>query len=341
MNSNYFWWIEGLLGVLALIALQYGIKLILSQAGKKQGQEWRLKAGRIFQTPLTVLIWTLVILYLIDVAGKHLGFSITLSYLDAFRKTVVVAAFAWIFFRWKGELEHSLLSDSKRKVDSTTVSIVGRLMTIVIVIITALVVMQIFGVNTAPLLAFGGIGAASIGFAGKDVIANFCSGILLQITRPFVRGDHILLPEKNLEGHIEEIGWFKTSVRDIEKRAVYLPNNFFSTMIVVNISRISHRHLKKTLEISFDDVEKISKAVQAMRQELTSNPHIDKNYPIHVFLKSFDDHACEVEIEAFSTLTDVEKFNKYQQEILLKIEEILKSMEISLSHPTILMKQIS
>ena len=81
--------------------------------------------------------------------------------------------------------------------------------------------------HIAPLLAFGSIGAASLGFAGKDVIANFCSGLMLHITRPFVIGDEIMLPEKNLEGNIEEIGWFKTSIRDKEKRAVYLPNNFF------------------------------------------------------------------------------------------------------------------
>ena len=128
-----------------------------------------------------------------------------MGYLGALRKTAVIACAAWFFFRWKNEIEESLLADPTKKVDITTVRMVGRLVSLGLGVITGLVIMQLFGVNTAPLLAFGSIGAASIGFAGKDVMANFCSGIMLQITRPFVRGDLIFLPEKHLEGHIEDI----------------------------------------------------------------------------------------------------------------------------------------
>jgi small-conductance mechanosensitive channel len=78
---------------------------------------------------------------------------------------------------------------------------VGKLATVAVGVLSGLIILQIFGVNIAPLLAFGSIGAASIGFAGKDVMANFCSGIMLHITRPFIIGDQIYLPEKNLEGH--------------------------------------------------------------------------------------------------------------------------------------------
>jgi MscS family membrane protein len=211
----------------------------------------------------------------------------------------------------------------------------GRLITLVIGLATTLVILQTFGVNIVPLLTFGSIGAAAIGFASKDVIANLCSGIMLQITRPFVRGDLILLPEKNIEGHIEDIGWFKTSIRDIEKRAVYLPNNYFSTMVVVNTTRNTHKRIKQTLKLPLTSIEKISDAIPKIREMISRTETIDNHYPLHVFLKTFGDYACEVDIEAFSTITDTVAFNKFQQMVLLKVQAILAEREIPFALPTI------
>ncbi len=333
MNSNYFWWIEGLIGIAALLVIQYGVKRAIHHAEKKNRIGWKARLGKVLSLPLSVLIWILGAVYLTDVIGEHVGFSIAVKYLDAVRKTAVIGTITWIFYRWKNAVELAYLTQPNKKVDSTTIHMVGRLATVAVGILAGLIVLQIFGVNIAPLLAFGSIGAASIGFAGKDVMANFCSGIMLQITRPFVRGDQIYLPEKNLEGHIEEIGWFRTSIRDKEKRAVYLPNNFFSTMLVVNVSRMTHRHIKQVLKIGFDNIPKISEIVDKMKKYLMSVPQIDKGYAVHVFLKTFGEYACEIEIEAYSTITDQEEFNQFQHQILIELQSILRDSNVQLAIP--------
>jgi MscS family membrane protein len=251
----------------------------------------------------------------------------------------VIGCFGWLFFRWKNEIETILLTDYSSRVDRTTVQIVGRLATLLIGVITALIVMQAFGVNVVPLLAFGSIGAAALGFASKDVMANFCSGIMLQITRPFVRGDQIFLPEKHLEGHIEEIGWFRTSIRDNEKRAVYLPNNFFSTMLVINVSRMTHRRVKQTIKVPLDASQRITEAVPKIHEALSQMKGIDTHLPVHVFLKSFGDYACEIEVEAFSSVLNIEAFNRFQQEVLLKVKGVLAEMDIELAIPKTLWTQ--
>ncbi|HEY5235317.1 MAG TPA: mechanosensitive ion channel family protein [Rhabdochlamydiaceae bacterium] len=339
MSSNYFWLIEALAGFLGVFGLQFGINKLISLAGKKKGENWRLRIAKILKPPVTTLLWALYAVYLIKVFGKHFDFGSGMEYLSAVRKTAVIVCSAWLFFRWKNEIENSLISDPSKKIDVTTVRMVGRLVTLAIGLVTFLIILQAFGVNIAPLLAFGSIGAASIGFAGKDVIANFCSGIMLQITRPFVRGDQILLPEKHIEGHIEDIGWFRTSIRDVEKRAVYLPNNYFSTMVVVNVTRMTHKRLKQTLKLPLTSIEKISDAIPQIREMISLTETIDNHYPLHVFLKTFGDYACEVDIEAYSTITDNETFNRFQQEMLLKIQAILAEKEIPFALPTMSWKQ--
>ena len=318
------WWIEAVLGIIGLLVLQYVMVKLLAKDKLKQGKAERIK--NVCLRPLTVLIWALGILYLLDVASHHLHFA--LGNLDTLRKTAVIMCLMWLLFRWKKEIETSLLLDPTKKVDKAIVQAVGRLVTIAVGVISVLILLQIFGVNTTPLLAFGSIGAASIGFAGKDVIANFCSGIMLQITRPLVQGDHIFLPEKNIEGHIEEIGWFKTLIRDTEKRAVYLPNNFFSTFLVVNISRMTHRRIRETLRLPFTSAGKLHDAILKLRDVVAHFQGIDPKLPLHVYLKTFGEFACEIEIEAYSTLIDAVAFKHSIQELLLKIQAVLADMQI-------------
>ncbi len=329
MDSNNFSLIQALTVLGALLILQWLINALLHRAERRSFQGWKAKIGKIFRLPITILIWSLGSLYFADL----MGLSFLNSYLAPLRKTAIVGTVTWLFYRWKDAVESAYLAQPSKKVDSTTIQMVGKLTTVAVGILAGLIILQVFGFNIAPLLAFGSIGAASIGFAGKDVMANFCSGIMLYITRPFVIGEHIYLPEKELEGQIEEIGWFRTSIRDKDKRPVYLPNNYFSTMLLVNISRMTHRRFKQLIKIGFDDIKKVGQIVDQMRTCIENTPEIDTHCPFHVYLKSYGDYACEIEIDAYSKLKNLEEFNRFQHRLLLTLQSILQEMEVKLAIP--------
>ena len=335
---RYDWLIEALIGVGVILTLQYGVRKILSRRKKAEG--WHQNLVAILQPPLMVLIWVLLLLFFIDAIAGSIGFDVAAQYLSAIRKTAVVGCLAWAFFRWKKEFERALTHQPVKKIDGATIRVMSRLVSIIVGVLTGLITLQIFGVDTAPLLAFGSIGAASVGFAGKDVMANFCSGIMLQISRPFVEGDQIFLPEKKLEGHIEEIGWFRTTLRDKDKYVVYLPNNWFSTNFVVNISRLTHRHFKQTIKVPLNVAHQVPEAMEKIRKTISQIPEIDRSLPIHVFLKSLGDYACEIDVEVYSTITNLEQFNRFHQMLLLRIQDDLASLEIPVAVPVMSWKQI-
>jgi MscS family membrane protein len=110
-------------------------------------------------------------------------------------------------------------------------------------------------------------------------------------------------------------------------------------MVIVNISRMTHKRLKQTLKLPLNAIEKISHVVPNIREAITRFSTIDHHLPVHVYLKTFGDYACEIEIEAYSTLIDNEEFNKFQQEILLKIQSLLAEKEIPFAVPTMSWKQ--
>lgn len=334
------WAIEIVVGILVLVLVNFGIKKVLRYLRRRSlstPYDWKEKLEQICYLPIHFLLWILGVTYVIDVLGHHFGFSAALNYLDSFRNAAVISCLSWLLLRWKNEVQNSIIVKNqigKKSIDPGTAHILGKLLTIIISVITLMIILQIIGLDVMPLIAFGGIGAAAIGFAGKDVIANFFGGLMLYISRPFTAGDLILLPEKNIEGHVEEIGWYTTSIRDKEKRPVYLPNAMFSTLLVINSSRMSHRRLLEVISIRQEDFPKIEAIVKEIRQVILSDSLIDKNLPVHVFFTEFSDYALKIHLDAYSLATRHDEFLQFKQEILIKIQKVLDAHGAVMPFPT-------
>ena len=77
--------------------------------------------------------------------------------------------------------EQNLLDPSfvAKPLDATTVRAVAKLLRMAVAITAFLVAMQLFGYSISGLLAFGGIGGIAVGFAAKDLLANFFAGLMI------------------------------------------------------------------------------------------------------------------------------------------------------------------
>ena len=94
-----------------------------------------------------------------------------------------------------------------RQVDRTTAAAISKLLRASALITGVLLVMQALGFSIAGVLAFGGIGGIAVGFAARDLLANFFGALMIFLDRPFSVGDWIRSPDKEIEGTVEEVGW--------------------------------------------------------------------------------------------------------------------------------------
>lgn len=247
--------------------------------------------------------------------------------LSPIRDLGCILCLTWIYFRWKKTCYEKFVLRRLQghfPVDEALLGFLNKLLTILGVLVAGLCVLHVLGLNILPLVAFGGIGAASVAFASKDVCSNFFSGLMLQITRPFVLHDQVELPQRKVIGHIEEIGWCLTMLRDIHKRPIYLPNSVFSQEILINVSRITHRFIEETIRWRYADSKEVALAVEEMRQLLDTHPDIDHEMPVYVFLKTITTTYAEMEIKAYTRKVAYEEFMTVKQDILLKRSEIVK-----------------
>ncbi|GIS02460.1 MAG: hypothetical protein CM15mP103_10110 [Gammaproteobacteria bacterium] len=67
--------------------------------------------------------------------------------------------------------------------DRATISAVARLSRIALWVVAGIMILQSLGVSVSGLLAFGGVGGIAVGFAARDLLANFLGGLSISLDR--------------------------------------------------------------------------------------------------------------------------------------------------------------
>ena len=191
-----------------------------------------------------------------------------------------VLAIAWFFMRWKRNTINQIVTKNKTHsilFDRGKIDALDKLASVSIFFLTVIELMNITGRSMNTLIAFGGIGGLALAIASQEIIGNFFGGLMIYLTHPFSVGDWINLPERGLEGHVEDIGWYMTRIRTFEKRPIYVPNSTFSKTVVMTPSRMSHRQFKETFRVRYSDIKVIKEIVSGISEMLREHPNIDQD----------------------------------------------------------------
>ena len=291
------------------------------------------------KTPSTYLIIFGYIFVITDYFNKNEVLNLSFSLSSAVFSLIVIVI-SWSLLRGLNyylqlkPFTKNLSSEDDITLITETYEIVVRILKILVVVITALIIMQEIGLSISGLLAFGGVGGLIVGLAAKDLLSNFFGGMMIFFDRPFRVGEFIKSPDRNIEGIVEKIGWRLTVVRTFSKNVLYIPNTAFSSIIVENATRMSNRRINETIGIRYDDLNKMTDIIKDVNNVLESNPDIDQTQKAKVYFKSFSASSCDFFIYAFTKTKDWEEFLRIKQDVLLKVAEIIEQHNAEIAYPT-------
>jgi MscS family membrane protein len=279
-----------------------------------------LESARI---PVKVLLWILALALIMRLTAEQTGINLY-DPANLIKNLGIVSCLFWVAFNFmRGYENHLAATRSGSNLDMTTVVAITKLIRIIILVAAALMTLQTFGVSIAGIIAFGGIGGIAIGFAAKDLLANFFGALMIFLDRPFSVGDWIRSPDRQIEGIVEYIGWRLVHIRTFDKKMLYVPNSIFSTIIIENPSRMPSRRILETISIRYEDLDKVTKIIDETREMLNQNINLDPAQGITVSLEKFDKDSVNFFVQAFTPTNDYNKYLIAKQEVLLKINEII------------------
>jgi small conductance mechanosensitive channel len=117
-------------------------------------------------------------------------------------------------------------------VDLGTQILIKRFLVVGWLVVTALFVLGILGVNPAGLVAVAGAVGLAFSLAMQDILKNFFSGVYLLLERPFRVGDTIRVKEQL--GVVENIGVCTTQLRTADNVQILVPNATVFSEVVAN-----------------------------------------------------------------------------------------------------------
>lgn len=140
--------------------------------------------------------------------------------------------------------------------DRTVESLVQQVSYYAVWVLGLIVAANAFGLEPGTLATGLGLTSLALGFALKDILSNFVSGLLILALRPFQIGDQIIIGET--EGTVERIELRATQIRTYDGRRVLVPNAETFTSRVTNNTAAPVRRAQVVCYLAYDvDVQRV------------------------------------------------------------------------------------
>jgi small conductance mechanosensitive channel len=138
---------------------------------------------------------------------------------------------------------------------------VGRFAGLAVTIAAIVYALGIVGVRLGPLLGAIGIGGLAVALAAQGILTNLIGSILLQIRRPFRRGDQISSGEHS--GRVEDVNFRVVVLRSYDGERVLLPCAKVLDAPIVNHTATGPRRSNLRLGVAYGtDLREAKRVIQ-------------------------------------------------------------------------------
>ena len=340
--NGYFLWPLAILTIFCIIIIAYFIAQIIFRKLESNitAKQHPFTNAFIYalKKPIIFLFSLLICTFFVTIFQKSFGNNreFVLSWAALIRNLSIVITITWTVLRYISRTEYNLINFPSRKkpINHTTVLALGRLLKIIVFILTVLLLLVVLDKDVTGILTFSGASILGAGIAAKDMLANFFGGFMIFMDRQFSVGDLIRSPDKNIEGTVEHIGWRVTTIRTLQKLALYVPNAVFLTISIENESRARNRSIRQTIGLRYCDVTKVPVIMTKIEEMIEEHPGIDHNQLAYIVMNKFGTSSLDCLLSCYTKTTELVAFLKVQQDLLLKITNIVHQHNADIAFPT-------
>lgn len=338
-DANMMMVLQVFLVVLAVVVVNFVLKRVLARLEgrtKLTSTPWDEALVAAARRPVPMLAWVVGLTFAVRIIYETTSAAI-FEFYEPVQTVGVIACITWFLLQFIRNVQEGVVARQVARgqpVDRTTVDAIGKLLRISVAITAVLIGLQSLGFSVSGVLAFGGVGGIAVGFAARDLLANFFGGLMVYLDRPFAIGDWIRSPDRNIEGTVEDIGWRVTRIRTFDKRPLYVPNAVFTQVALENPSRMTNRRIYETVGVRYDDFHAVPAIVQDIKAMLRAHPEIDANQTLIVNFNQFAASSLDIMIYTFTRTTQWVLYHEIKQDVLMKVGQIIERHGAEIAFPT-------
>lgn len=201
-----------------------------------------------------------------------------------------------------------------------------------VVVITILATLELFGVPVAGLMAGAGVAGLAVSLAAQSTLSNLIAGITLVMERPFGIGDYIMLG--SFEGTVEEISFRSTKLRTPDNCQITVENSKVSAEYIQNVtdrnSRLWNFVIGVTYDTSREKIEALCRALTKLcKAEPTAQPET-----VQVCLTNFGASSIDIDVRMYVTALSLVDFRAMKNRLNLQIMDLMEKEGCSFAFPS-------
>lgn len=137
----------------------------------------------------------------------------------------------------------------KSKLDEALHQFVLRIISIALWVVLIIAVLSALNINTTSLITVLGACGAAIALALKDSLSNVAGGMIIIMTKPFLKGEFIEVG--GTSGVVDKIDLLTTHLHTVDNKCVTIPNGVVTTSVLTNYSRENIRRVDMVFQIAY------------------------------------------------------------------------------------------
>lgn len=214
---------------------------------------------------------------------------------------LVIVIAGIILAHFMGKVVSKLLYRGKLKDEKMLISLAVRSTKAAILVFAGMIALDKIGISIAPFIASLGVGGLVLGFAFRDTLSNFASGLLILIYRPFRIGDAIDLD--GTMGKVVDLSLVNTRLKAFDGPEISLPNSKVWGSKIINYSRAEFRRTIFNIGISYDDDQ--NKAWEVLQKLINEEDRILKDQASFIRLSELADSSVNFQLFVYCNPGDL------------------------------------
>ena len=249
---------------------------------------------------------------------------------------VLIVAFVWAEFLINAKCEAYLKRRMERQGRLSTTAILRparRMVDLIAAMVGLICILRTLGINPTAALAGLGVGGIAIALGAQKTLENIIGGVSLIIDGAVRVGDLFIIGE--VEGFIEGIGLRSTQIRTHGRTIVTIPNAQMATMTLENLSARDRFWLHHLINLEYDtSPSRLESLLSDVRGFLQEDSRIVLPEITRVRVLRFAESRLELEVWAYVSAQNWAHFLQIQEDLLIKIRQIIASSGVALAHPS-------
>lgn len=246
---------------------------------------------------------------------------------------IVAALLIVIVFYLVAKLVRRLVRRIMERVSGYTQvnSLLSTIAYVAVLAIGLFVALSVLNLSKAvtTLLAGAGVIGLALGFAFQDIAANFISGIMLAVRRPFTEND--IIETNDYSGIVREINLRTTKLRTFQGPIVIIPNSAVLGNPLTNYSLLGQRRVDLSCGVAYgDDLEEARRAAIEAIEGVEAR---DQNREVELFYDEFGGSSVNFKLRFWVSFKKQTDFLSAQSEAIMRLKKAFDDRGITIPFP--------